>query len=116
MSIIVTLGPGASAPPPVSIFTPPSSCSTLWTFEDSEFNSVSGGLLLQNALHTPYDTECFPDNVVSDYGRRSHLEVYSPGYCPVGYTTPIQSVDGSTTKIICCRRSVTLRLEMLRVW
>ena len=45
-----------------SIFTPPSLCRTRWTYEASSYNSVSGGILLQNAVANRIDTACFPSD------------------------------------------------------
>ena len=67
-----------------TIFTPPSSCRTHWTFEGSFYNSILGGLLLQNALAEALDTACFSPGF-SSAGRASLSQVYSPEQCPIGY-------------------------------
>src|SRR2546423_3692610 len=84
-------------------FTPPASCSASWTYEAENLNSVSGGLLLQNAEQT-FDTNCWPSSF-SGYGRApSHIQVYSPGICPDGYATAGGFTYGGTTTEICCPR------------
>jgi hypothetical protein len=77
-----------------TIFTPPSTCSSSWTYEAEVFNSVPGGLLLQNALSNYLDTECFP----SGFGYA--------GACPMGYTTATESFGGGTTLAVCCQKYV----------
>lgn len=89
------------SPSLTTIFTPPSSCRSHWTYEESFFNQASEGLLVQNALQVPLDTACFPSGF-TNYARKSLALIYSPGYCPVGYSTPVQVVNGPTTTVICC--------------
>jgi hypothetical protein len=86
-----------------TVFTPPPSCSSSWTYEAQVYNSVSGGLLLQNALSDDFDSDCFPPNF-EDNGRGQASEVYSPGYCPSGYTSPAVFQGGGTTTGLCCQR------------
>lgn len=93
-----------------TIFTPPSSCKSHWTYEGSFYNSVSGGLLLQNAIEGSPDTDCFPPDFTNN-GRASQSQLYSPGHCPDGYATPAQYVDKSITTMICCQRSVIFPLD-----
>ena len=90
-------------PRTTGIFTPPSSCQSLWTYEASAVNSVPGGLLIQNAGSVSQDSECFPSSVY-DYDRASAQWYYSPGYCPEDYYTPVSAVSVGTSLIICCRR------------
>jgi hypothetical protein len=95
----------ASTPtyPLTTIFTPPVSCSSSWTYEAQNYNSVSGGLLLQNALGVEIDSDCWPPDF-EDSGRGQASEVYSPGYCPSGYTSPAVFDGGVATTAICCQR------------
>ncbi|KAL4811607.1 hypothetical protein BDW67DRAFT_171596 [Aspergillus spinulosporus] len=81
------------------VFTPPTDCSTSWTYEGSYYNSVKGGLLLQNAFAT--NTHCFPDGFRNS-GRAEGNLVYSPGYCADGYTSAALSFKGATTTVVCC--------------
>ncbi|KAE9980658.1 hypothetical protein EG327_006493 [Venturia inaequalis] len=81
-------------------FTPPSSCSTHWTYEGSYYNSVSKGLLMQNVLAGSIDTDCFPTRFTNN-GRAEGSQIYSPGACPVGYATAL-SQNGATTTAVCC--------------
>ena len=84
-----------------AISTPPSSYRTHWTYEGSFNNSISGGLLLRNALAKPLATACFPPGF-SSAGRASLSQVYSPGQCPIGYATPAQYQSGAITRFVCC--------------
>jgi hypothetical protein len=68
------------------------------------YNSIPGGLLLQNALSMDVDTTCFPSGFVYN-GRVAYpIEVYSPGACPAGYTTAAESFNGDTTLAVCCQK------------
>src|SRR5436190_15087334 len=87
--------------PLTTVFTPPPQCSSSWTYEGEFYNSVSGGLLLQNALSVSLDTPCFPSGFRNN-GRTSLLQVYSPGFCPQGYTSPVIIQGGEVTTAICC--------------
>ncbi|KAI3135849.1 hypothetical protein CBS147325_7574 [Penicillium roqueforti] len=85
-----------------SIFTAPASCSESWTFEPEVANSVQNGLLLQNAAASDNaDPACFPSGY-NHYGRVQASLVYSPGYCPGGYTSAELAAKSSTTAAICC--------------
>lgn len=87
-----------------TIFTPPPACSSSWTYEQEFYNSVPGGLLLQNALSVTVDTKCFPPGF-GYIGRVPFpTEVYSPGACPGGYATATLSFNGDTTLGVCCQR------------
>lgn len=88
--------------PLTTIFTRPSSCTSRWTYEAQFYNSVSGGLLLQNALTDPADTACFPSSFMNN-GRVNSAQVYSPGACPLGYTTPALLQNNGATTAICCQ-------------
>ena len=88
-----------------SLFTPAPGCSNSWTYEDSDYNSVSGGLLMQNLNYGDFDTACFPPEFGA-YGRApSSIQVYSPGACPSGYGTPGVQNFGGTTTLTCCPES-----------
>jgi hypothetical protein len=99
----MALSIGTITVPLTTIFTPPASCSTHWTYEASFYNSFQNGLLLQNAIQSSIDTDCFPSGFIG-YGMLNTIEVYSPGYCPVGYSTPAIYKDSGTTTAICCPR------------
>ncbi|KAL4744535.1 hypothetical protein BDW72DRAFT_188308 [Aspergillus terricola var. indicus] len=88
--------------PLTSIFTPPPDCSSSWTYEASAYNSVSRGLLLQNALDGDIPTSCWPSGYTHG-GRLAASFVFSPGACPDGYTTNAgaTTVD-ATTMASCC--------------
>jgi hypothetical protein len=90
-----------------TIFTPPASCSTSWTYEGEYFNALSDGLLMQNVLSN-FDTRCWPASFTGN-GRANGLsnfpiQIYSPGICPSGYTTAAGFTDSGTTTEICCLR------------
>ena len=87
-----------------TIFTPPSSCSSSWTYEMEFYNSIPGGLLLQNALSVSIDTDCFPSGFAYEGRVPDPIEVYSPGACPAGYATATESFNGDTTLAVCCQR------------
>ncbi|KAK5999738.1 hypothetical protein QM012_005144 [Aureobasidium pullulans] len=98
-----TAGPMSTQTKPMSgVFTPPPSCSTHWTYEDQSANSVTGGLLLQNAWAGQGFISCYPAGF-DGWGRApSFIEVFSPGACPTGYTTANNYYDGATTTAVCC--------------
>jgi LPXTG-motif cell wall-anchored protein len=89
--------------PLTTIFTPPASCSSSWTYEAQLYNSVTGGLLIQNAVENGIDRSCFPPNF-ADNARGQASEIYSPGYCPSGYTSPAVFSGNGVTTGICCQR------------
>ena len=70
------------------------------------YNSVPGGLLLQNALSVDVDVDvdCFPPGFAYDGRVHYPIEVYSPGACPAGYVTATESFNGDTTLAVCCQR------------
>ncbi|RAK97578.1 uncharacterized protein BO80DRAFT_414231 [Aspergillus ibericus CBS 121593] len=82
-----------------SIFTPPASCSTAWTYEGSYYNQISNGLLLQNAVYI--DSSCFPAGF-GNAGRVAYGSIYSPDWCPEGYTSPQVNIAGTATTAVCC--------------
>lgn len=85
-----------------SLFTPPASCSSSWTFEPSAANHIKNGLLLQNAHASDNaDPACFPSGY-SQYERTQATILYSPGYCPVGYTSADLVIHSPVTTAICC--------------
>ena len=83
-------------------FTPPASCNTHWTYEAEYYNSVEGGVLIQNAIEEHPDTDCFPPDF-EGFGRApSATQLYSPGACPIGYETAEALYNGDTTLANCC--------------
>jgi hypothetical protein len=85
-----------------SVFTPAAGCSSSWTFEDSYYNSISSGLLIQNLYPNEFNTACFPTKFAMTGRAPSFIQVYSPGACPSGYQTPgVFNNDGTTTAICC---------------
>lgn len=90
--------------PMSAVFTPPSSCSSHWTYEAQSANSISGGLLLQDAQFDRPDTSCFPTGF-GGWGRApSFIQIFSPGACPIGYTTANNNFNTEATTAICCPR------------
>ncbi|OJD20250.1 hypothetical protein ACJ73_08415 [Blastomyces percursus] len=88
--------------PLTTVFTPPASCSSSWTYEPSAANLVPEGLLVQNAATSNNaDPSCFPSGF-NKYGRKTAETVYSPGYCPLGYTTADVDIERSVTTAVCC--------------
>jgi hypothetical protein len=93
----------ATIVPLLSVFTPPSSCSSHWTYEASHYNGVSGGLLIQNAIPTHPDGDCFPPGFAGA-GRVPHDDqIFSPGACPSGYSTAALFQSSETTSATCCQ-------------
>lgn len=88
-----------------TLFTPPASCNSLWTYEGSYYNNITPGLLIQNDLTVV--TDCFPTEF-DGAGRVPVTQIYSPGACPVGYYTAGNAYDGATTTATCCLRSILL--------
>ncbi|KAH0366142.1 hypothetical protein KCU65_g5578, partial [Aureobasidium melanogenum] len=84
------------------VFTPPNSCSSHWTYEGQAANSVTGGLLMQNAGAGHNDIPCYPPGF-GGWGRApSFIQIFSPGICPSGYTTANNNYNGQTTTAVCC--------------
>ncbi|KAJ6058184.1 uncharacterized protein N7446_007767, partial [Penicillium canescens] len=85
-----------------TVFTPPASCSSSWTFEPSGANNIASGLLLQNAAASDNaDPNCFPSGY-THFGRQMASIAYSPGVCPVGYTTANLVIHNPVTTAQCC--------------
>ncbi|KAJ6082943.1 hypothetical protein N7467_007078 [Penicillium canescens] len=85
-----------------TVFTPPASCSSSWTFEPSGANNIASGLLLQNAAASDNaDPNCFPSGY-THFGRQTASIAYSPGVCPVGYTTANLVIHNPVTTAQCC--------------
>ncbi|KAJ5155028.1 uncharacterized protein N7500_010467 [Penicillium coprophilum] len=96
-----TIGP-ITTMPMSSIFTAPASCSNSWTYEPQSANLVSNGLLMQNVAENDHaDPACFPTGF-NQYGRVRATVVYSPAYCPHGYTSAELVVHEPVTTAICC--------------
>ncbi|KAE8377053.1 hypothetical protein BDV26DRAFT_220396 [Aspergillus bertholletiae] len=95
-------------------FTAPASCSSSWTYEPPAANNVPNGLLLQNAAASDNaDPACFPEGF-NQYGRKTANLVYSPGYCPMGYTSADVAIIQPTTTVVCCLSKysyVTMTME-----
>ena len=92
--------------PMTALFTPPPSCASHWTYERELFNSVPGGLLLQDAIVSKTDKNCFPTGF-DGWGRApSFIQVFSPGACPIGYTTANNLYALGTTTAVCCPKYV----------
>ncbi|KAJ5525228.1 hypothetical protein N7494_011878 [Penicillium frequentans] len=88
--------------PMTGIFTPPASCSSSWTYEPEGANDVVGGLLMQNCASADGDdASCWPSGF-DNWGRVSASQVFSPGHCPVGYTSAGLSIAQSVTGAVCC--------------
>ncbi|KAK2744274.1 hypothetical protein FQN57_004359 [Myotisia sp. PD_48] len=99
-----------------AIFTPPAPCSSSWTYEPFQINDVDNGLLLQNAGgYDGSDTSCFPPGLSND-GRRTLNQVFSPGYCPEGYSTVNVAVEQGTTTAVCCYPSYVHHTTLVRSW
>ena len=98
---VASSGTGLTTLSLTSVFTPPASCSSSWwTYENSGYNSVSNGLLIQNAV-AEIQTECFPPDW-ANFGRAQATQVYSPGWCPAGYTTAADQMGRAVTTATCC--------------
>ena len=88
------------APPLTTIYTPPSSCNTILTYD--------GGTVWRGQLNSVGDLDCYPPNysLAWDY-------YYSPGACPSGWYSA-SSLTGSgalvfnpaETNAICCPKLV----------
>ncbi|PLB47692.1 hypothetical protein P170DRAFT_426923 [Aspergillus steynii IBT 23096] len=81
-------------------FTPPTDCATSWTYEPYSYNSVApSGLIMQNC--NSIVRSCFPSGFAGE-GRKAPGQIYSPGYCPMGYTSADVAIKGPVTSAICC--------------
>ncbi|PMD21754.1 hypothetical protein NA56DRAFT_703401 [Hyaloscypha hepaticicola] len=67
---------------------PPARRAGAWTYEAQHYNNVTGGPLIQNALPNGIDSSYWPPDF-ADNARGQASEIYSPGYCPSGYTSPV---------------------------
>ncbi|ODM24288.1 hypothetical protein SI65_02004 [Aspergillus cristatus] len=85
--------------PLTTVFTQPTRCTTDWQYEPSAYNNVPNGLLMQNVVSVV--SSCFPTGFAM-VGRAEVPQVYSPGWCPVGYTSADVHIDGKTTSAVCC--------------
>ncbi|KAG2002864.1 hypothetical protein GB937_009400 [Aspergillus fischeri] len=91
--------------PMVSVYTPPASCSSRWTYEASTYNGITSGILLQNAFSV--DTDCFPPGFQQN-GRILASQVFSPGACPGRYSTQQFVVSNAITTATCCLSDFSL--------
>ncbi|KAJ5815897.1 hypothetical protein N7447_008130 [Penicillium robsamsonii] len=102
---------GTITAPMSSIFTAPASCSSSWTYEPEAANLVPNGLLIQNAADNDNaDPACFPSGY-TQYGRVRASVVYSPGYCPHGYTSADLVIHKPATTAVCCPSDFTYYQE-----
>lgn len=90
--------------PLTTVFTPPTQCATDWQYEPSAYNDKRDGLLLQNVVSVV--SSCFPTGFAMS-GRAQVPQVYSPGWCPVGYASADVHINGKTTSAVCCYSYVT---------
>lgn len=97
--------------PLTTVFTQPTQCTTDWQYEPSAYNDVPNGLLMQNVASVV--SSCFPTGFAMS-GRAEAPQVYSPGWCPVGYTSADVHIDGKTTSAVCCYSYVTRSSAILR--
>ncbi|KAK8177503.1 hypothetical protein IWX90DRAFT_20063 [Phyllosticta citrichinensis] len=102
----ISTSAGSVTVPMTTRFTPPAECKTHWTYEDSYFNSISNGILVQNQVTTRgigVDSKCFPSGWTGN-GRASdqQTQTFSPGACPVSYTTVTEQISQGTTIGVCC--------------
>ncbi|KAL4805599.1 hypothetical protein BDV18DRAFT_161248 [Aspergillus unguis] len=81
------------------VFTRAAACATAWTYEAEGGNNVPGGLILQNAY--TYTSSCWPPGF-NHIGRVRWKRTYSPGWCPVGYTSDSVALNNDVTTAICC--------------
>ncbi|KAK2738644.1 hypothetical protein FQN57_006962 [Myotisia sp. PD_48] len=84
-----------------AVFTPRASCSTLYTYEPMEENMVDNGLLVQHAGTDISNQFCFPPGLRNS-GRLAGAQVFSPGYCPMGYTSADRATTQADTTVVCC--------------
>jgi hypothetical protein len=97
-----------STPTPTSfialttIFSAPERCGSSWTYEPSSYNANPSGLFIQNAVAS-FDSDCWPPSFAHNDRAEvlGTVQVYSPGYCPIGYTTALVA-PGDTTTATCC--------------
>ncbi|PYI09852.1 hypothetical protein BO78DRAFT_467656 [Aspergillus sclerotiicarbonarius CBS 121057] len=94
-----------------TVYTPPAGCSNSFTYEDQLANNVKNGLLIQNDA-APM-ASCFPSGFTHT-GRIIETDlVYSPGWCPVGYTSANMIISEAVTTAICCYSSFTYYTELV---
>ncbi|GIJ92386.1 hypothetical protein Asppvi_011368 [Aspergillus pseudoviridinutans] len=91
--------------PMVTVYTPPASCSSRWTYEASTYNGITSGILLQNAFSV--DTGCFPPGFQQN-GRILARQIFSPGACPDRYSTQQFVVSNAITTATCCLNDFSL--------
>ncbi|KAK1147849.1 hypothetical protein N8T08_000362 [Aspergillus melleus] len=81
-------------------FTAPKDCATSWTYEPKSYNDVApSGLVMQNCNKVV--SSCFPSGFAGE-GRKIPNQIFSPGYCPMGYTSADVAIKGPLTSAICC--------------
>lgn len=95
-----------STAPLTTIFAPPLSCTSSWTYLSYDWYDIPPeGLLRQQELSSLPNTECFPTPWI-DFGiPEGGSMLYSPGWCPLGYTTAQSGqMSSSITTVSCCPR------------
>ncbi|KAE8376928.1 hypothetical protein BDV26DRAFT_293610 [Aspergillus bertholletiae] len=85
--------------PLTTIFTPPPDCSNSWTFAPISSGSAVNGILLKNAVSVV--SSCYPPGF-SNTGTAMATHVFSPGHCPMGYTSADITINGPATTATCC--------------
>lgn len=102
--------------PLTTTFTPAPGCSSSWTYVQLTSTltsfSIDGGLVQEFKDSLP-DRDCFPSGHLIHWDIGT-AQVYSPGFCPVGYTVDAASVEGTTTTEICCLEYVTQQVFLTR--
>jgi len=88
--------------PLTTVFTSPAHCAT----DTLGWGGTAGSTTIyQNYLAYSIDYGCFPSYMYDGYAT------YSPGICPLGYSTVHTSViDNSITSAQCCPTCVTVLL------
>ncbi|KAJ5648082.1 hypothetical protein N7490_004454 [Penicillium lividum] len=68
---------------------------------------------MQNCVSVDGDnTACWPSGF-EKWGRTSASQVFSPGHCPVGYTSAAMTVAESVTGAVCCLSLLASTCSML---
>jgi len=82
--------------PLTTVFTPAAHCATdAWTWG----NTTGSTTIYQNYLASSAGSECFPSGI----DAWPTIYRYSPGICPLGFSTAHTSIiEGSITGAQCC--------------
>lgn len=101
--------------PMTARFSPAADCIRHWTYEGSDYNQITGGLLIQRAGTSVQDQSCYPGGLGT--GRAPDtFELFSPGACPVSYTTAKSGIRADVTTAVCCPRYLLKTSCVLRTW